>query len=705
MTITALDARDEYTASASQTIFNYTFKIYASSELDVYITPSGQTASDSADLTTAYTVDPSTIGDPSGGFITLNAGTSAGDLVTIVSGMPYNRTVDYQNSGDFLPDTVDGDNDRQVSQIKQVADLAKRSLLFPQSLQNASSLDLPLPSSGLYLRWKPDLTGLENTGAPGVTTPSQSFGVVVDMIADTSLSIGDFVVTTGYTTAGDGGGANYLIAASQAVDGYGDHALAGGAVALLQTGVSVEVKQFGATGDGVTDDTAAIQAALDHASTIGAGRVLLSGGTEGFLISSLSIPAYTSLVGDYEYVDPRGGALIYNYKSRLRQTGTILMNESSSVTHCMIVKHGITIPADAAAVATWTGTAITTAASTHGHYVGYCSINGFEYALTTEASTNTEQFRAEHVNFDCLNGIRVENCFDIAYIENCHGWPSLSVNLVGKVDADLRRSGHAFSCLDGGDWNKITNCFSYGYAKGFVISNCNSVTLISCSADYTATLDAATPVGFTIASTSAEARLIGCQAAGQDTGYVIDTSAPNNHVSLTACNAWACDSHGLLNSNGQVFIYNSRFRDCVNGVTPNVSSMTEIHGCSFEGSTGTAIHSQSTSYQVRYSSCTFTNCTGTVGNPYIPTVASSDPLTLNGADTYYLVTGTTSFGSITPTADYTGKIVTLRFADVLTVGDGGGSLYLNGNFVTSADDTLTLLSNGTAWYELSRSAN
>jgi len=293
MTITALDARDEYTASASQTIFNYTFKIYASSELDVYITPSGQSADDSTDITTAYTVDPSTIGDPSGGFITLDAGTSAGDLVTIVSGIPYNRTVDYQNSGDFLPDTVDGDNDRQVSQIKQVADLANRSLLFPQSLQNASSLDLPLPSSGLYLRWKTDLTGLENTGVPGVITPSQSFGVVADMIADTSLSPGEWVITTGYYVAGDGGGANYLIAASQAVDGYGDHTLAGGTVALLQTGVSVEVKQFGATGDGVTDDTAAFQAAIDSLAGQG-GR--LEAGVGKFLVSNVTVED-VSIVG------------------------------------------------------------------------------------------------------------------------------------------------------------------------------------------------------------------------------------------------------------------------------------------------------------------------------------------------------------------------------------------------------------------------
>jgi hypothetical protein len=51
-----------------------------------------------------------------------------------------------------------------------------------------------------------------------------------------------------------------------------------------------------------------------------------------------------------------------------------------------------------------------------------------------------------------------------------------------------------------------------------------------------------------------------------------------------------------------------------------------------------------------------------------------------------------------------GANVTLVFADALTVTDGS-NLRLNGNFTTSADDTLTLVCDGTNWYEVARSAN
>lgn len=62
----------------------------------------------------------------------------------------------------------------------------------------------------------------------------KALSTVAAMQADTFLAVGDSVKTDGYTTAGDGGGANYLIAASQAVDGIKDYTLANGNVAINQ---------------------------------------------------------------------------------------------------------------------------------------------------------------------------------------------------------------------------------------------------------------------------------------------------------------------------------------------------------------------------------------------------------------------------------------------------------------------------------------
>jgi len=85
------------------------------------------------------------------------------------------------------------------------------------------------------------------------------------------LTAGQLTTTKGFYQAGDGGGATYLIKTSADYGGtpdeYGDHTLSGSTIAVLQTEGSVNVKQFGATGDGVTDDSGAIQAALSHCRT------------------------------------------------------------------------------------------------------------------------------------------------------------------------------------------------------------------------------------------------------------------------------------------------------------------------------------------------------------------------------------------------------------------------------------------------------
>jgi len=168
MTITTNDTREEFTATAGQTVFNYTFKIFSATDLTVYITPTGQVANDATDITTAFVVDAGTIGNPAGGFITLDVGATLNDLVTIVSNIASNRTTDYQNNGDFLPDTVNDDFDRVVSLGKQVEALANRTLQFQESQQGVSALTLPPPKADNVLIWNAGLTGFDNDDGSGL---------------------------------------------------------------------------------------------------------------------------------------------------------------------------------------------------------------------------------------------------------------------------------------------------------------------------------------------------------------------------------------------------------------------------------------------------------------------------------------------------------------------------------------------------------
>lgn len=286
MTVTNLGVRNEYTASSGQTVFNYTFLIFSINDLNVYITPSGNDANDATDITTAYSV--SVVGDPTGGSITLSSGASSGDLVTIVSNITNDRTTDYQSSGDFDEGTVNDDFDRNVSLIKQQRDSSGRTLSFPQSLQNATSLTLPLPTAGQYLLWNPTEDGVINGGAPAVVIPLINVATVAAMIADSSLTIGDYVQTAGYLSSSGGGGNLYeVVAASTGTDDGGrfidltTHQARG-----IFLGGIVTTRHFGAACNGVTDDRAASQAALNSILTAG-GDLIIDGHS---VITGISTP-------------------------------------------------------------------------------------------------------------------------------------------------------------------------------------------------------------------------------------------------------------------------------------------------------------------------------------------------------------------------------------------------------------------------------
>lgn len=88
------------------------------------------------------------------------------------------------------------------------------------------------------------------------------FDTVADMKLATNLVDGSYVRTLGFYSAGDDGGAIYKISDTGTANEKNVIAV-GNLYATLVYGKNINVKQFGAKGDGIQDDTDYIQAALD----------------------------------------------------------------------------------------------------------------------------------------------------------------------------------------------------------------------------------------------------------------------------------------------------------------------------------------------------------------------------------------------------------------------------------------------------------
>jgi len=118
------------------------------------------------------------------------------------------------------------------------------------------------------------------------------FESVADVKVDASLIVGQKCRTLGYYAVGDGGGNDYeIVAAATGTDDGGSYIdLSGsGFQAKGLFGSVVNVKQFGARGNGADDDTSSIQACINYAAISGI-EVLIPASSSYYKYSQITIP-------------------------------------------------------------------------------------------------------------------------------------------------------------------------------------------------------------------------------------------------------------------------------------------------------------------------------------------------------------------------------------------------------------------------------
>lgn len=145
----------------------------------------------------------------------------------------------------------------------------------------------------------------------------------------TGIADGEAICVLGFLTAGDGGGGEFFVRAAGGgeVENSGTtFELADGRFAQRIYSGEINAKWFGATGDGVTDDTAAIQAAIDHAAYISKeNRVFIPSG-EYLTTDVIHLGYGVSYAGSpYTSLDVYGS----NYEQTGLARGTVIVPQFS----------------------------------------------------------------------------------------------------------------------------------------------------------------------------------------------------------------------------------------------------------------------------------------------------------------------------------------------------------------------------------------
>jgi hypothetical protein len=225
-----------YAASGSQTVFSYPFPIFAEADLAVSLNGARQTS--------GYTVSGE--GETGGGSVTFSTAPASGVVVTLAREIPIARVSDFLEGGEFSTRALNTELDTLVAALQQVSRAQETMLRYPDT-ENPAVVELP----GRDQR-KDMALGFDSDGNPmllphGATQASPSFTATGTGAVSRSLS--------------------------------------------SKLNESVSVRDFGAVGDGVTDDTNAFINAL-------AARNCVHVPTGTYLITAtVSVPVGRALYG------------------------------------------------------------------------------------------------------------------------------------------------------------------------------------------------------------------------------------------------------------------------------------------------------------------------------------------------------------------------------------------------------------------------
>lgn len=162
MTISTTTNRWAYTGNGSTTAFAYTNRIFATSDLKVYL--------DGVLQSSGYTV--SGVGSGSGGNVTFSVAPASAVVVTIVRDVPYTQAVSIPEGDPFPSDTVEAMADKVTVLVQQLLAERLRSLRLPLGEATAGLDELPALATraGKFLSFdgsgQPAAAALAVTGNP-----------------------------------------------------------------------------------------------------------------------------------------------------------------------------------------------------------------------------------------------------------------------------------------------------------------------------------------------------------------------------------------------------------------------------------------------------------------------------------------------------------------------------------------------------------
>jgi len=254
-----------------------------------------------------------------------------------------------------------------------------------------------------------------------------------------------------------------------AAAGLAGWSAAGGASAAEASGPSsthpglFNVREFGARGDGKTDDTGAIAAALKSAAALGGSTVLLP--TGNYLCKGrLDVPENVVLEGVFRAptarTQNRGSTLLAsNGAGDLDGPPFITLHQNSTL-HGLTVFYPDQTQTNPPVAYPWTIRGVGDNCS----LVDVLLVNPYQAVDFGTEPAGRHWIKGLYAQ-PLYRGIFIDQCYDVGRVEDVHLWPFWG-GWNGDLGRFTREQGIAFQ-LGRTDWEYLLNCFCIGFSVGF----------------------------------------------------------------------------------------------------------------------------------------------------------------------------------------------------------------------------------------------